>query len=198
MEQKLQLSKKCGNFQNGVRFCSQEYMPLYEKSMFLIQCQIYCLQLLAHPQSKDSLGLEVTPIRVLAFSVICFCVFLNVLAFSVICFCVFLNEGLPPESEILQVFERVLLFEPQLCLQVLSSKEPLLDALLQSILKCGVGLLFSKPHQRARVISFLRTELFNDKEKQETEWPAISIREDTSYPNCDKRSTSLKQSLFEM
>lgn len=188
MEQKLQLSKKWGNFQNGVCFCSQEYMPLYEKSMFLIQCQIYCLQLLAHPQSKDSLGLEVTPIRVRII----------VLAFSVICFCVFLNEGIPPESEILQVFERVLLFEPQLCLQVLSSKEPLLDALLQSILKCGVGLLFSKPHQRARVISFLRTELFNDKEEQETEWPAISIREDTSYPNCDKRSTSLKQSLFEM
>ena len=75
----------------------------------------------------------------------------------------------------------------------------LLEAVLQSISKCGVAFFFSEPHQRAHIVSFLKTELFNGEKEQEMGRLAIPIRKDTSDPACDEGPASpIPRHFFEM
>lgn len=138
--------------------------------MFLIQHLIYCLQLwLACAQSKDSFGLAGSYSHQSKKN--CVYIFHYRLLW-------FLKGEIPSRvRDSLSAWTNFL--GGAAAIGALSSKEPLLDALSQSIFKMWCWSLFSEPHQRTHIVSFLRTKLFNDKKEQETERPGSPIRKAT-------------------
>ena len=148
--------------------CSWECKPSYRKRVFRFSAW-FTISSFWHPQSKDSLWLESYSHRVCIFHYLLLC-------FS-------LKERIPPESEILQVFERLLSFEPKLSLRALSSKEMLLEAVLQSILKCGVALFFLS-HIKEHILSSFweQNSLMARKNKRQGGRPSLSEKIPVTLP----------------
>lgn len=138
-------------------------MPLY-KSVFLIQCLIYCLQLLAYPQSKDSLGLE-------SYSHQSENNWVCIFRYLLLCFRKWENSSRVRNSP--RVLKTSLVWA--MALWALSSKEPLLDALPQSILKCGVGLFFLNHIKEHILFPFWeQNSLMTRKNKKLSSQPSLS------------------------